>query len=260
MRTLLPFIALFLAVGSAGAQTISITGPDRLGMLEGETYVITWEAGGLESVSIVAHGTRTPLGTQSRGNFSIAVVEGVSAGAGSAEWTVPWIDSITFFIKAKGYASDGRQVPFAERGFRFRPSVMADRMEDGIYLDLSKRTNQRLYRQQDYRITRAYFTSSSEAYHWRPPGSHISSPHDHAGVFSVLEKRRMHWSTLFNVQMPWAMRYHGGHFTHATSRNLYRNLGMPASAGCNRMTNHDAREIYRMTPLGSRLEVVGPDG
>jgi len=76
----------------------------------------------------------------------------------------------------------------------------------------------------------------------------------------VLEKKRSHWSTLFNVRMPWAMRYHGGHYIHATSPNLYRLLGRPASHGCNRLTHRDARELYQTTPLGTRVEVVGPDG
>lgn len=243
----------------AFAQSITITGPNRSGMLEGESYNITWNARGARSVSIAAKGVRTPLGEKSRGRFQHEIASGVPAGRRSAKWRVPWIDSTLFTLKAKAYNAQGRVIASDTRTYRFRPAVLKDRMEDGIYLDLHNRTKQRLYRQKNYRITHAYLSSSSERYSWRRPGSHISASHDHAGVFSVLEKKRSHWSSLFNVEMPYAMRYHGGHFIHATSPNLYRHLGTPASAGCNRLTRHDARQLYHMTPLGTRVEIIGPD-
>lgn len=244
----------------SGAQSLSITGPDRAGMLEGETYTITWAGSGIRSVSIVAEGTRTPLGTQSRGSFAIAVAEAVPAGEGAVSWTVPWIDSVSFRIRAKGYGEAGQEVTADARIYHFRPAVMADRLADGIYLALHEPRNQRLYVQSDTRITHAYLSSSSENYAWRPPCDHVPSAHDHAGVFRITEKRRLHHSTLFGVDMPWAMRYHRGHFVHATSPALYGDLGAPASAGCNRLTNHDARRLYQMTPVGTRIEVIGPGG
>lgn len=253
-------LAALLMAGAASGQSVSITGPNRGAMLEGETYTITWESNGIQSVSVVAHGERTARGTQSRGNFSYAVAEAVPAGEGRAEWQVPWVDSRSLFIKLKGYDRAGEVVATAERGYGFRPAVLANRTEDGIYLDLSRRSNQRLYVQRDYRITRAYITTSSENYEWRPPCNHVRRAHDHAGVFSVIEKKRSHYSELFEVEMPWAMRYHRGHFVHATSPNLYRDLGEPSSGGCNRLTDHDARELYIMTSIGTRVEVIGPDG
>ena len=229
-------------------------------MREGETYTITWAADAIQSVSVVVYGTRTPRGTTSRGNFQIAAAEAVPAALGQLSWTVPWIDSVEFLVKAKGYNSLGYQVAMDERRYGFRPAVMANRTEDGIYLDLHERINQRVYVQKDSCLTRAYLSSSSENYLWLAPSRHSTKPHDHAGVFKVLEKKRSHWSTLFNVRMPWAMRYHGGHYIHATSPNLYRLLGRPASHGCNRLTHRDARELYQTTPLGTRVEVIGPDG
>lgn len=251
-------LALLALASGAVAQSLSITGPSRYAMLENDTYTISWNSRGVDSVSIVAHGERTPLGSDSRGSFDIVIAEGVPAGAGGAKWTIPWIDSITFFVKLKGYDSQGRLVAVDERGYGFRPAVLADKTQDGLYLDLHQRTNQRIYVQKGYKITRAYISTSSQNYLWRPPGRHIQKPHDHAGVFSVLEKKPNHWSTLFNVDMPWAMRYHGGHFIHATSPNLYLYLGQPASSGCNRLTYTDARELYHATPLGTRVEVIGP--
>jgi len=56
------------------------------------------------------------------------------------------------------------------------------------------------------------------------------------------------------------MRYLSGHFIHATSPNLYKFLGEPASHGCNRLTKTDAKALYDATPLGTRVEVIGPNG
>jgi lipoprotein-anchoring transpeptidase ErfK/SrfK len=261
MRTALVLFSLFvLATGQLLAQELSLTGPNREAMLEGETYPITWHANGLESISVVAHGTRTPLGDESRGDFEIVVAEGVPASDGMLGWRVPWIDAVEFFVKVKGYDHTGYVSSIDERGYGFRPITMANRTADGIYLDLHERTNQRLYVQKDGRITHAYVSSSSRNYLWLPPTRHLEIPHDHAGVFRVLQKIPHYWSRLFDVAMPYAMRYLGGHFIHATSPNLYYLLGEPASSGCNRMTLRDARELYQITPIGTRVEVIGPGG
>lgn len=255
--TLVILLIVVTAV-TVGGQQVSITGPNRQGMVEGRTYTITWRADELESISLVAHGIRTPLGTESRGDYEIVIAEGTPALQGKVDWTVPWIDGADFFIKAKGYDAGGKIVAIDERGYDFRPAVLANRMKDGIYLDLHQRVNQRLYVQKNSRITHVYLSTSSQNYLWLPPNRHMKVPHDHAGVFRVLEKELNHWSVLFSVDMPYAMRYHGGHFIHATSPNMYQYLGTPASSGCNRLTLTDARELYMMTPVGTRVEVIGP--
>lgn len=261
MAKILPVMLLIISLAEAGgAQSLEFTGPDRDALVEDEEYSIGWFSWGLKSVSIVAYGERTRLGGKSRGEFVIVASEAGPGDDGERRWTVPWIDAIRFKIKLKGYDHFGRLVQTSVREFAFRPKVLANRLEDGIYVDLQARTNQRLYVQRDGRITRCYLTSSSIGYDWRPANVHPGRIHDHAGVFRVISKERNHWSTLANVNMAYAMRYHGGHYIHATSRNLYPALGRPASHGCNRLTNHDARELYSMTPIGTRLEVIGPRG
>ncbi|HOJ21552.1 MAG TPA: L,D-transpeptidase [Armatimonadota bacterium] len=254
-------IAVLLAWPALGhAQSLSITGPARSGLLEGELYRITWKATGLKGISVVATGERTPLGTNSRGTFTTIIAESAPASRGTAPWRVPWIDAVELTIKVKGYDARGQLVATDMRRYHFRPAVMAHRMKNGIYLDLHLPRRQRLYVQRDGRITHAFLSSSSARYSWQPRNRHPAAPHDHAGVYRVLEKRKMHWSQLFDVPMPYAIRYHGGHFIHATSRNLYAHLGRPASAGCNRLTRHDASLLYQMTPIGTRVEVIGPGG
>ena len=254
-------VAACALAGAGHGQGVQVVGPNRFAMLEGATYTIVWTAREpVDSVSVIATGHKTPLGSRSRGDFVIQIAESIPAEEGRIEWVVPWIDADSFFIKLKGYDESGQLVTTTQRGYGFRPQVMANRMEDGIFLDLHTRDRQRLYVQRDYRITRAYLSTSSREYDWRPPDSHIKAPHDHAGVFSVLEKKMLHRSVLFGVDMPYAMRYHGGHFIHATSPNLYQYLGAAASSGCNRLTLEDARELYITTPVGTRVEIVGPDG
>ncbi|MCE5199379.1 MAG: L,D-transpeptidase family protein [Armatimonadota bacterium] len=254
-------LVLFLCtVGGAEAQSVSITKPNRAALLEGQNYTITWNADDVKSASVVAYGPRTPLGGKSRGNFSIVIANRAPAGSRAVNWRVPWIDAIRLSVKIKGYDSQGRLTATSQRNYGFRPKVLANRTQDGIYLDLHKRTDQRLYVQQHGKLTRAYLSSSSSGYDWLPPKTHIPKPHDHAGVFSVLEKTPNHHSQLFDVDMPWAMRYHGGHFIHATTSAYYKYLGTSASHGCNRLTISDARQLYKATPVGTRVEVIGPKG
>lgn len=251
-----------LALVTAGAQgqSVTIAGPDTAEVLEGESYTISWEAEGLHTVTVVAYGVRTPLGDTSRGAFEIPIADSIPVEMGEARWTVPWIDSLVLFVEIRGYDSSGSEVAHDQRDYNFRPRSMAKRTHDGIYLDLRAKTNQRLYVQRGGVLTHVYLSSSSGHYRWSPRNSHPKGPHDHAGVFRVLSKTPMHWSRMYQVPMPWAMRYHTGHFIHATSSDNYQWLGQPSSSGCNRITEVDARELYQMTPLGTRVEVIGPGG
>ncbi|MCE5199380.1 MAG: L,D-transpeptidase [Armatimonadota bacterium] len=255
-----PFILLALTMSPALSQGIRITGPDRSVLLEGTAYDITWAADSpLKDVSVIAYGIRTPLGDTSRGDFNIPISSSLAEGATSVNWTVPWIDAITFFVKVAGQTADGKQST-GIRAYGFRPYVLRNRTKDGIYLDLHLKKNQRLYVQRGGRITNVFISSSSAEYRWLSRNRHLNAPHDHAGVFSILEKKPLHHSRLFDVDMPWAMRYHGGHFIHATPPENYEYLGEPASSGCNRMTYVDAYKLYHMTPVGTRVEIIGPGG
>lgn len=257
--TLMMFFLIILVSSRVLAGNIDLIGPDRQALVEGRSYPISWDAEGVDSIDIVAYGSRTPLGNESRGDFMIVIADNASSGAGEVYWTVPWIDSIKFSIKAVGYNPSGVIVS-DEREYAFRPFCMAGRTADGIYLDLHARDNQRLYAQKGGRIILAFLSTSSRNYLWIPPNRRLNIPHDHAGVFRVLEKIPNYWSRLYQVSMPYAMRYAGGHFIHATSEDQYGWLGQPASSGCNRLTLADARELYFMTPLGTRVEVIGPNG
>lgn len=262
MRRVLFFLVLMmiLCTESGYSQSIQLTGPDKAELVEGMTYRVSWLASGGETINVIIHGTRTPRGNVQRGEFVIPVAVGIPAAQGEFSFNLPWIDAIKFAIKLKEYDHTGRLVTSSEHEYSFRPAVLAKRLKDGIYLDLHKRIHQRLYVEKNGEITKVYFSSSSKNYDWLPSNDHISEPHDHAGVFKILEKTPSHWSALYHVQMRWSMRYLGGHFIHATTPIFYKVLGRPASGGCNRLTNSDAEDLYRATPVGTRVEIIGPAG
>lgn len=261
MRSFFIEVILLLAVsGQVNAKAIVTTGPYRAAMLEGRIYDITWLASGVDRVSIRAYGSNTPVGGQSRGDFSIPIADNIPASQGDVKWQVPWIDSISFVIEVKADNQPQGSDVTATQIFGFRPVVMAGKIADGIYLDLHERPHQRLYVQKSGKIIRAYLSTSSANYLWVPTSSSLLIPHDHAGVFRILSKEPLHWSRLFDVPMPWAMRYTGGHFIHATSPSEYESLGTPASSGCNRLHYDDARALYSITPIGTRVEIIGPKG
>ncbi len=253
-------ILLILASGMAFCQDLSLDGPTQAELVEGTPFIVSWNAGGAETVDIVASGTCTPLGDQARGAFEIILARGVPAVECQTSCTLPWVDSPKLTLKVTGRDGAGKKVSYAERQFRFRPAILADRPDDGIYVDLHRKTNQRLYVVTGGTVGRMYICSSSMAYRWLPTNVHPETPHDHAGVFKVLSKAEIVHSHQYDVDMPWAMQYLSGHFIHATSPNFYRLLGTPASHGCNRLTRKDAQAIYSITPVGMRVEVIGPKG
>ena len=251
------FLVLIVSA-SALAQDMYINGPEQAELIEGQTYVAVWNAGGAETVDISLVGTCTPLGAKSRGAFEVIIAKGIPAVECEYSFKLPWVDAVKLALRIVGRDGAGKRVSAGEREYRFRPAVLANRTEDGIYLDLHQKANQRLYVLKDGAITRVYLSSSSMRYSWRSRNSHPETPHDHAGVFKVISKSPKAYSRLYEVSMPWAMQYLSGHFIHATSPNFYRLLGRPASHGCNRLTREDARALYQVTPIGTRVEVIGP--
>ena len=239
-------------------QDLSIDGPPRAELVEGAAYGFSWNAGGAETVDILIQGTRAPLGDQARGTFEIVLARKLPAVESETTCTLPWMDSLKFTLKMIGRDGAGKKVSSGERTYRFRPASLANRIDDGVYVDLHQKTNQRLYVETGGVITRTYICSSSIAYHWLPTNVHPKDPHDHAGVFKVLSKAEMVHSHQYDVDMPWAMQYLSGHFIHATSPPFYKLLGRPASHGCIRLHRQDARELYGLTPAGARVEVIGP--
>lgn len=77
------------------------------------------------------------------------------------------------------------------------------------------------------------------------------------GRFSVLSKTPRHWSTIYHVWMPWAMRVVGGIFVHevpltADGRRIGAgSLGQAVSAGCIRVGVGPAERLYHWANVGT---------
>lgn len=239
-----------------GGPSISITSPtyDQLG--EGRTYEISWSASDVDTVSLVATGHRTSIPERNRGDFRIIIAKKVPASTGSASWKVPFLDTLTFRITAKGYDSAGKLVAEGYRPYTFRPSLLANRTADGIYIDVRQEIRQRLYVMKNNKVIHVYLTSGSKLNEYYPRNVHPNKPHDHYGVFRITNKYPVWHSKLFDVDMTWAMRYWNGHFIHGTSPSEYGKLGHAASSGCNRLERSQAKELYDSTPIGTRVEIV----
>lgn len=72
-----------------------------------------------------------------------------------------------------------------------------------------------------------------------------------AGDFRVYRKERMSWSVPFQVWMPWAAYFRGGIATHE-----YPDVpAYPASHGCVRLPEGEARRVYDFVELGTPVRV-----
>ncbi|MDO8513551.1 MAG: L,D-transpeptidase [bacterium] len=69
--------------------------------------------------------------------------------------------------------------------------------------------------------------------------------HNHLGLFTVSSKEQMHYSTLYDCNMPFSLFYNEGQAFHATSRQNIRFLGQPASHGCTRLNPKEAPKLFK---------------
>lgn len=70
------------------------------------------------------------------------------------------------------------------------------------------------------------------------------------GNFSVKTRERNHFSSKYRVDMPYAMQVHGNIFMHQGELP-----GYPASHGCIRLGEEDAKFLFHWAKLGDRVVV-----
>jgi lipoprotein-anchoring transpeptidase ErfK/SrfK len=73
-----------------------------------------------------------------------------------------------------------------------------------------------------------------------------------AGRYAVTSKSRRSWSVPYRVWLPWATYFVRGIAFHQSRDVPVR----PASHGCVRVTVHDARWLYGLTPIGTKVRVI----
>jgi len=100
--------------------------------------------------------------------------------------------------------------------------------------------------------------SGPEGERYLPFDKHPDSAHGHLGIFEVklgeYHRDKDHVSNLWHCEMPYALRYFGGHFIHAALPNVCWQLGDPASHGCTR--NEPAYAEWRFQWVGDQVYFV----
>ncbi|MFD8208102.1 L,D-transpeptidase family protein [Streptomyces sp. NPDC059695] len=74
------------------------------------------------------------------------------------------------------------------------------------------------------------------------------------GAKKVYWRNINHWSTLYNVSMPYAQFFDGGQAFHSTTKSMWN---PPGSAGCVNMTSKDAKAYWSLLRNGDDVFVYG---
>lgn len=74
------------------------------------------------------------------------------------------------------------------------------------------------------------------------------------GSYKMLNKEKLHYSTTYNVWMPWSVRFYDGYYIHGIA---YFPDGRPLSGrysgGCVRLENDIAKKVYDFTDENTRI-------
>jgi hypothetical protein len=71
--------------------------------------------------------------------------------------------------------------------------------------------------------------------------------------FEIQAKKKSHWSTIYDVWMPWSLLIKSPYYIHGGVLP-----GENDSAGCIRMFRRDARELYHLVDVGTPGRIVQP--
>ncbi|NLO74265.1 MAG: L,D-transpeptidase family protein [candidate division WS1 bacterium] len=221
--------------------------------LENATATIQWlTVGPIKHVRLYYYGDRTKLGGGSRGSFSGLISDAIP-NEGSYRWTVPWVDARSFMLRLAGYDEEGKLMAETERVVRFRPSEASGL--NGTYIVVSKRRQRLWYYQNDH--LRWISIVSTAAAPFSTPNMRPGSSGRRGAMGRIFYKTPNAFSRMYQVNMPWwmAITSSGSHGIHATSSGFYRYLGSPASHGCIRQHRQDAKRLYDMVSVGTRVYV-----
>ncbi|MFE9724684.1 L,D-transpeptidase family protein [Streptomyces sp. NPDC005794] len=74
------------------------------------------------------------------------------------------------------------------------------------------------------------------------------------GATKIYWRNIDHWSTLYDVRMPYAQFFDGGQAFHSVTKSMYNN---PGSAGCVNMRPADAKSYWNLLKNGDDVFVYG---
>ncbi len=224
-------------------------------IVEGEEVRITWKTGGpVSQVRIYYQYENCRLGGAYRGSVGRLVGGGTLPNTGQYSWIVPWMDTHQLRLRIAGYEPGGGLIGAEEVGLQFRPKELKDLPPTAIGIIKSR---QRLYYFEDGKIKRMHIISTAMSGYWTPymePGSYDPR---RGRMGQVFYKDTNAWSKQYNCWMPYwmAITSSGSHGIHATSPPFYHRLGSPASHGCVRQHQADARKLFHMVRVGTPVYI-----
>lgn len=219
---------------------------------EGGAKLIWNTQGPIASVRVFYNGDLCPVGGVPRGTFGGPVIKVVNTG--TYVWSVPWMDAAHVRVTLVGYGLDNAELASTEVIYQFRPKILQDKPDTCIVVSKSR---QRLWYLVDGFIKRMHVVSTADGGYVTPtmrPGSRDPQRGEMGKVFS---KAFAPVSRQYNVVMYYWLQItqSGSHGIHATSPALYSALGGPASHGCVRQHRLDAKVLWEMVPVGTKVYV-----
>jgi len=224
-------------------------------VLEGSEMKLRWRAGGpIEKVRLYYEYENCRLAGKSRGTVGKVIGGSMLGNTGEHVWKVPWMDTHRLRLRIAGYDAQGGRLATDEIGLFYRPRQLAGL--SGTFIAVIKE-RQRLYYFVDGKVIHMHIVSTAMAGYTTPlmkPGSYDRRRGRMGQVFSKTPHTR---SRLYNCDMYWwmAVTSTGSHGIHATTPNFYSRLGRPASHGCIRQHRADAKILYSMVSIGTRVYV-----
>ncbi len=205
----------------------------------------------IASVSVYVTAERTPVGGKSRGEFTCVLVPATPVGY-SIEmpnvtfvrhaFKVPFYDAVRLRLIAKGFDAAGLEVARAKMLVTFVPASVPADMASGVVVSKSR---QRMFALKDGVVKAAWVVSTGRRHKdgGGPTPTMVSRIHN---------KMRVAHSNRYAVDMRYwnAITSDGRYGIHATWPSKYPRLGTPDSHGCVRLHYVDAREFYKMAPVG----------
>jgi len=219
-------------------------------LLEESEVKIRWRSGGpIKQVRLYYEYEKCKLAGKSRGSVGKVIGESLLPNTGERTWRVPWMDTHRLRLRIAGYDAQGGRLGTDDIGLFYRPRQLAG-LPDTCIAIIKER--QRLYYYEDGKVRRMHIVSTAMPGYTTPkmkPGSYDRRRGRTGQVFYKTVQTR---SRLYNCVMRYwmAVTSSGSHGIHATTPNFYHRLGRPASHGCIRQHEADAKILYGLVNVG----------
>jgi hypothetical protein len=183
------------------------------------TITLDWSGG-------VPAGTTYSVAMSDDGTtFNTLVAEGLTDS--HLRWDLPDLQHTTLFLRVKGTSPNGAT-------FVSKPLPVRTVPADAIVVS---KENQVLWAFRGGMLHQRYRVSTGQIdYDTR------------AGWFTVYSRQKMHHSSIYDIDMPFALFFSGGQAIHSST--ALRQLGSPASHGCVRLPRRHARTLFDDSGIG----------